>query len=134
MLLSTRLPAITKAGSLTDAIIGAIGGIMGGMGGFSGTIPALWCTVRGFDKNIQRVIIQNFNLVILTVTMITYVGSGIVTRPMIPAFVIVALAMTIPTLMGARLYVGISEAVFRKIILSLLTASGVTLLLSSLVH
>ncbi len=53
---------------------------------------------------------------------------------MIPTFMIVALAMTIPTLMGARLYIGISEAAFRKIILSLLTVSGVTLLLSSLIN
>ncbi len=132
MLLNKKLPAITKAGSLADAVIGGIGGIMSGMGGFAGTIPTLWCTIRGFDKNVQRVIIQNFNLVILVVTMIIYVGSGIVTKSMIPTFIIVALAMTIPTLIGAKLYIGISEATFRKIILSLLTVSGVTLLLSSL--
>jgi uncharacterized protein len=34
-------------------------------------------------------------------------------------------------LLGARLYVGISEAAFRQIVLGLLTLSGVALLVSS---
>ena len=88
--------------------------------------------MRGFNKNTQRTIIQNFNLAILTVTMITYVGSSIIVKEMIPTFIIIALSMMIPTLIGARLYTGINEAAFRKIILSLLTISGITLLSSSL--
>lgn len=39
--------------------------------------------------------------------------------------------MLIPSLLGARLYIGISEATFRKIVLSLLTATGIALLVSS---
>jgi hypothetical protein len=40
--------------------------------------------------------------------------------------------MLVPTLLGARLYIGISEARFRQIVLGLLTASGVALLASAL--
>jgi len=40
--------------------------------------------------------------------------------------------MLIPTLLGTRLYLGISDAAFRKIVLSLLTLSGIGLLASSL--
>ncbi|MNI33361.1 hypothetical protein D3C73_873080 [compost metagenome] len=40
--------------------------------------------------------------------------------------------MLVPTLLGAKLYVGISEARFRQIVLGLLTASGVAMLASSL--
>ncbi len=47
-------------------------------------------------------------------------------------FLVVAPAMLVPTLLGTRLYLGISEATFRKIVLILLTASGVALLASSL--
>lgn len=36
----------------------------------------------------------------------------------------------LPTLLGARLYIGITEARFRQIVLGLLTASGATLLAS----
>jgi len=66
------------------------------------------------------------------VTMATYVGSGLVSRQMLPYFAIVAPAMLVPTLLGARVYIGISEARFRQVVLSLLTASGIALLASSL--
>ena len=54
-----------------------------------------------------------------------------VTREMLPMFGIVLPAMLIPALIGARIYIGISEATFRSIVLSLLTVSGVALLASS---
>ncbi|MNT95850.1 hypothetical protein D3C72_2378140 [compost metagenome] len=58
-------------------------------------------------------------------------GKGIVTREMLPMFLVVAPAMLVPSLLGARLYLGISEVVFRKVVLALLTASGVALLATS---
>jgi uncharacterized membrane protein YfcA len=61
-----------------------------------------------------------------------YLARGLVTREMLPMFAIVAPAMLIPVLLGARLYAGISEAAFRQLVLSLLTASGVALLASGL--
>lgn len=132
MLLAGSLPKIRAGGQVADAVAGGLGGVMGGIGGFTGTIPTLWCTLRGFAKDEQRAIIQNFNLAALAVTMAVYVAKGIVTRDMLPMFAIVAPAMLVPTLLGARLYIGMSEAAFRKIVLGLLTASGVALLAASL--
>jgi uncharacterized membrane protein YfcA len=132
MLLSTRLPRITAGGRVAEGAVGLAGGVMGGLGGFTGVLPTLWCTLRGYEKDTQRSVIQNFNLSMLAVTMATYLGAGIVTREMLPLFAVVAPAMLVPTLLGARLYVGISEARFRQIVLGLLTASGVALLASSL--
>lgn len=132
MLMARRLPRVTAGGRWADAVAGATGGVMGGLGGFTGAVPTLWCTLRGFDKDAQRAIIQNFNLAALSVTMLTYLATGVVTRDMLPMFAIVAPAMLVPALLGARLYIGISEATFRKVVLSLLTASGVALLASSL--
>jgi len=37
----------------------------------------------------------------------------------------------VPVLLGARVYLGISDLAFRKVVLGLLTASGVALLASS---
>lgn len=132
MLLSRHLPRVTAGGRAADGVVGFAGGIMGGLGGFTGTLPTLWCTLRGYERDVQRSIVQNFNLSMLLVTMGTYVGSGIVTREMLPMFAIVAPAMLIPTLLGTRLYIGISDVRFRQIVLSLLTVSGVALLASSL--
>ncbi|MCU1720299.1 sulfite exporter TauE/SafE family protein [Pseudomonas sp. 5P_5.1_Bac1] len=131
MLMARRLPVISFGGRLANGGVGFAGGIMGGLGGFTGTLPTLWCTLRGYDRDTQRSIIQNFNLSMLLVTMATYLGTGIVTRDMWPMFAIVAPAMLIPSFLGTRLYFGISDAQFRQIVLSLLTASRVALLVSS---
>ncbi|AUL15078.1 sulfite exporter TauE/SafE family protein [Bordetella bronchiseptica] len=132
MLAVKYLPRITAGGRLADAVVGGLGGVMGGIGGFTGTLPTLWCTLRGFARDEQRSIIQNFNLGTLLVTMATYVGTGIVTADMLPLFGLVALAMLIPTVLGTRLYLGISDQAFRRIVLGLLTLSGVAMLASSL--
>jgi len=132
ILASRHLPRITAGGRLADGAVGLAGGILGGLGGFSGSLPTLWCTLRGFDKEAQRAVIQNFNLSMLLVTMGSYLAAGIVTRDMLPMFAVVAPAMLVPSLLGARVYVGLSEVRFRQVVLGMLTASGIALLASSL--
>lgn len=131
MLLAPSLPKVTAGGRVADAVAGAAGGMLGGLGGFTGVVPTLWCTLRGLPKDEQRAIIQNFNLAALLVTMAMYVAKGLVTREVLPLFAVVAPAMLVPTLLGGRLYRGISEARFRQLVLGLLTVSGVALLASS---
>ena len=132
MLLAKNLPKVTFGGRLADGTVGLAGGVMSGIGGFAGPVPTLWCTLRRFEKDTQRAVIQNFNLSMLSVTMITYLATGIVTRDMLPMFAVVAPAMLVPTLLGAKLYIGISEVRFRQIVLGLLAASGLAMLASSI--
>lgn len=132
MLAAPQLPKVTFGGRPADGIIGMIGGIMSGVGGLAGAIPTLWCSLRGMKKDDQRAVIQNFNLTTLALSMLTYLVTGVVTADMLPFFAIVAPAMLIPGLLGARLYLGISEAAFRVIVLGLLTVAGIALLASSL--
>jgi uncharacterized protein len=128
MFFAARLPRVTHGGRLADGLAGMAGGVMGGLGGFTGVVPTLWCQLRGFDKDVARAVIQNFNLSMLTITFATYLVTGIARREMLPLFAVVAPAMLIPSLLGARLYVGISDITFRKVVLGLLTLSGVAML------
>jgi hypothetical protein len=130
MFFASRLPRV-QGGPAGDALAGAAGGVMGGLGGFTGVVPTLWCSVRGFDKDRQRAIIQNFNLAMLVVTFASYIATGIVQASMLPLLAVVAPAMLIPSLLGARLYLGMSELTFRKVVLGLLAASGVAMLAAS---
>jgi uncharacterized protein len=134
MLFARHLPRITAGGAVADGAAGLLGGVCGGIGGFTGVVPTLWCTLRGMDKDKQRSIIQNFNMAALAFTMAGYIAAGKVTSAMLPMFAVVLVAMAIPVLLGARIYIGITEATFRKIVLTLLTASGVALLASALPH
>ncbi len=131
MLLSSHLPKIAWGGRLADSMVGLAGGFMGGIGGFTGVVPTLWCTLRGMEKDAQRAIIQNFNLAALAFTLLGYVASGAVTRDMWPLLPIVAIALLVPVLLGAKLYVGLSESAFRKLVLSLLSLSGLAMLVAA---
>jgi uncharacterized membrane protein YfcA len=132
MLLSSRLPHIHAGGRVADGLAGAVGGAMGPLGGFTGAVPTLWCTLRGFERDSQRAVIQNFNLTMLAVTMATYVAGGVVTRPMWPLMAVVAPSLLLPAWLGMKVYVGISPAAFRNLVLGLLTASGLAMLANSL--
>jgi uncharacterized protein len=131
MLMSDKLPPVRWGGRKADALIGGIGGTMAGIGGFGGVVPTLWCTLRQMPRDQQRAVIQNFNLAMQSVAFTLHVGSGNVQWNMVPLLALVAVAVLVPVLLGGKLYVGISELAFRKIVLGLLTASGVALLLAS---
>ena len=132
MLLAPRLPPIQRGGRGGDAIAGLFGGVMGGIGGFTGVAPALWCTLRGYDKEAHRAVLQNFNLAALSATFAALLFSGSVTRDMLPGFAIVAPALLLPSMLGARVYVGLSALAFRRVVLSLLTLSGLAMIGASI--
>jgi uncharacterized membrane protein YfcA len=131
MLVAERLPKVTRGGRVADAVAGAAGGVMGGLGGFTGVAPTLWCTLRGYEKDAQRAIIQNFNLAMLCVTFASYLATGILAASQLPLLAIVLPAMIVPSLLGARLYMRISPEIFRRLVLGLLTVSGAALVVSA---
>ena len=131
MLLSGRIPHIQRGGRWADAAAGMAGGVAGAIGGFTGPLPTLWCTLRGWDKDTLRGVIQNFNLVMLAVTFVSYVATGLITRAMLPQLGLVAAALLVPVLLGARLYAGISPEAFRRLVLVLLACTGAALLVKS---
>ena len=132
MLLSQRLPRIRAGGRWADAAIGLLGGVMGGIAGFSGVLPSLWVTLRGWDKELQRSVIQNFSLAALAVTLFSYIATGMATAPMLRQFAVVAPAMLLPALLGARIYRGLSPEAFRRVVLLLLSAAGLAMVVAAL--
>jgi len=132
MLFSQRLPRLTAGGPVADGVVGLGAGVLGGIGGFTGVLPTLWCTLRGMDKDLQRAVIQNFNLATLAITLAAYLATGVVTRAMWPMIAVVVPALMLPAMLGAKVYVGLSELAFRRIVLSLLTAAGMAMLAAAL--
>lgn len=132
MMVAQELPRFTRGGRVADGAVGLAGGVLGGLGGFTGVLPTLWCTLRGLDKDVQRGLIQNFNLAMLSVSMASYLAAGVVTAAMLPQLALVAPALLIPSLIGARVYIGLSPLAFRRVVLGVLTASGAAMLASSL--
>jgi uncharacterized membrane protein YfcA len=132
MLLAHRIPRLTAGGRGADALVGLCGGVMGGIGGFSGVLPSLWITLRGWDKDLQRSVIQNFSLVALAATLASYLVSGLATPDMWPKLAVVVPALLLPSLVGARIYHGLSPAAFRRVVLVLLTGAGAAMIAAAL--
>ncbi len=132
MLFSSRLPHLTVGGRVADGVAGAVGGLMGPLGGFTGAVPTLWCTLRGYERDSQRAVIQNFNLAMLSATLLAYLARGQVQPAMFPAMAVVLPALLVPALAGMRLYTRISPQAFRQIVLGLLTLSGLAMLANAL--
>ena len=131
MLLTRELPRIRGGGRIADGVAGLVGGIMGGIGGLTGPATTLWCTLRHWSRDAQRAVIQTFNLAMHTLTLTVYIMDGAVTAETGRMFAIVAPAMVVPCLIGARLYSRVTEIQFRRMVLGLLSLSGLGLLASS---
>jgi hypothetical protein len=81
MLLARDLPPLRHGGRAADTIAGLIGGVMGGLAGLTGPVPTLWCTLRRWDKDVQRSVFQSFRRLVLGLLLVSgcvLVGSSLV--------------------------------------------------------
>ena len=113
-------------------MIGFLGGILGGLGGFCGALPSAWLMLKQRPKAEQRYILRHFNFAIQLFTLSVYVAKGALTPAHLPYIVVLLLSVSLPALLGARVFYQISEQRFKQVVLSLLFSSGVFLTLSSL--
>ena len=98
----------------------------------TGAIPALWCILRAWERDTQRAVLQAFNIAMHVMTLTAYLVSGLLNAEAVRLFPILAVAVVIPVLLGARLYHAINDLTFRRIVLVLLVVSGVVLLASAI--
>ena len=59
-----------RAGPLSDACTGFLGGLTGGLAAFPGAFVTIWCGLKGWDKARQRGVYQPFILGMQPVTLI----------------------------------------------------------------
>jgi uncharacterized membrane protein YfcA len=133
MLFARDLPRVQWGGRWADTGVGWIGGVMSGLGGLSGPAPILWSTLRGWDRHIQRGVFQVFNISMQMVTLAAYFVSGTIPHAAWPLFAVIVPAMLVPTIAGFRLYRRVSDVMFRRVVLGLLTVSGAILIVTSVV-
>lgn len=122
----------TRGGHLGDGAAGFIGGVFGGVAGISGPAPTLWTTIRGWSKDVQRGVLQAFNLAMHTTTLILYAVSGRIPGDAIPMFIIIAPVLALPAVLGVMLFRRLHAVAFRRLILLLLVVSGLTMVTSSI--
>lgn len=123
--------AFRGGGRAADAAAGFTGGVLGGIGGMSGPIPTLWTTVRGWDKDLQRGVLQAFNIAMHVATLATYAATGAITGEALALFAWIAPTLALPAIAGVMLFRRLSPPTFRRVVLGLLGLSGATLVAGS---
>jgi uncharacterized membrane protein YfcA len=131
MLLRPKLPVVRLApltARFADGAVGWVSGIMGGFAMLHGTLPTIWCSLRGWDKRRARCVYQPYILITGIVIML-WVGLNVdidKSRLVAPLLVCVP-AMALGLWLGMRVFEVISEERFRRLVLWLILASGVSL-------
>lgn len=118
-------------GQAADGASGFVGGLLGGLAGISGPVPTLWTTLRGWDKDTQRGVLQAFNIAMHVTTLTVYGFSGTITQEALVMFAWITPALVIPAILGVLLFRRLNALAFRRLILCLLLISGITLVWGS---
>ena len=127
-LATPRLPRVSGGGRTADAIIGFFGGVLGGLGGYSGVLPAIWCQLRGWSKEVSRGVYQPF-IVMAHVVTIALIGVVALDRAGVVLFLLALPALMLGAFIGWRVYGRLDETRFRQMFAVFLVASGLVLVL-----
>lgn len=120
---------LAGAGAAGDTAVGFLNGVLAGLTGLAGILVTIWCGLRGWPKDVQRATFQPVAVVIFLMTAIWLGVKGAVTAETTSYFLIGLPFVIAGTWLGLKLFGRIDEAMFRKIVLGLLFASGALLLL-----
>jgi uncharacterized membrane protein YfcA len=117
----------------TDVGVGIVNGLIGGLTGLGGIAVTAWCQLRGGPKDAQRAIFQPVMFATFAMSAISFAAVGTYTTETIKLYV-----MALPLLIGGlwcglRMYGQLDDAGFRRVVLFLLLAAGLSLVAPSLV-
>ena len=126
---SLAKPALKPVGGgvPTDLGIGFFNGLLGGLTGLGGIIVTVWVQLRGWPKDVQRIVFQPVILAAQAMTAISLAFAGAYTAETIKLYLYGLPALAAGIWIGLKLYGKLDEAGFRKVILWLLLISGVSL-------
>ncbi len=131
MLMRPRIPVLHLRPAVARVADGAVGWVSGVLGGFAllqGTLPTIWCSLRGWDKRRSRYIYQPYILITGVLVMLC-VGTTVKfdKSALVLPLAVAAPAMALGLWVGTRVFEKISEELFRRLILWLILASGISL-------
>ena len=131
MLWRPQLPVVRLSAPrarVADGVVGWVSGMLGGFAMLHGTLPTIWCSLRGWDKQRSRCVYQPFILIsgILVMLCVGLTADFDKTQLLLPLAAALP-AMALGLWAGMRVFSVISEAHFRRLVLWLILASGISL-------
>ena len=112
-----------------NALIGFGGGLVGGLTAMPGAIPTIWCDIHGMPKIEQRGMVQPFIAAMQIFALALLLIQRDLSTKVLFDFAVSVPALVAGTGLGIVAFRGVNDALFRRIILSILLASGLMLIL-----
>jgi hypothetical protein len=123
-----KLPQAPGAGRAADAVIGILNGLVGGSTGLAGILVVIWSGLRGWPRDEQRAVFQPTGVATFLMTIAALGGGGMITSRTVQLFFAGLPALAVGTWLGWMLYGKLDEPAFRKVVLMLLSMSGIALI------
>jgi uncharacterized membrane protein YfcA len=129
-------PAIkpVQGGVPAELGVGVANGLIGGLTGLGGIAVTIWCQLRGGPKDAQRAVFQPVMFATFVMTALSLAAAGAYTPEAIKLYAFALPALAAGLWCGLSLYGKLDDAAFRRVILILLLASGVSLVVPSVMR
>ena len=124
------LPAFQRRTPVIDSLIGLTGGVLGGAAAVSGALPAIWVSLRPWSKAQSRAVLQPYNVVILSTTVLLLFFRGAYDQTALLALVVTVPTGLIAAQVGIAVFRRMSDTGFRRLLILLTLAMGVGILAS----
>jgi len=111
-----------------DCGIGFLNGVLGGITGLAGILVVIWCTLRGWSRDVQRAVFQPVGVATFAMVALWLGAKGAISADAVKLFLIGLPVLLAGTWLGLKLYGKLDEASFRRIVLVLLAVSGLLLI------
>jgi len=119
---------LERVNTAMDIGVGFLSGVLGALSGFAGILIVIWCTMRGWPRDIQRGVFQPAAVALLAMCALALGVTGSIALDTVQLFLIGLPALLAGTWAGFKLYGLLDEAGFRRVVLILLLVSGVPLI------
>ena len=128
----SNLPIWHNAPSWMDRIIGFIGGILGGSTGLSGAAVTIWLSMQPYSKHETRAVLQPYNVAVLGLSIVMLAINGAYNSQIFIYLAIILPAGMVASQAGIWLFKRMETQQFRRLLIFMMLASGLILLLRSL--
>jgi uncharacterized protein len=118
------------AGTTSEALVGLTGGLTVGLVGTSAVVPALWCAWRGLGKEHQRAIMQPYILVMQLASLASLTLWGSLNGSLLNHYAVVLAPLLLGVGVGVACFHLCSSAIVTRAVLSLVSLTGIALLLA----
>jgi uncharacterized membrane protein YfcA len=123
-----------KGSMPTEVGVGVANGLIGGLTGLGGIAVTMWCQLGGGPKDSQRAIFQPVMFATFVMTAISLAFAGAYTLEAVKLYALALPALIVGLWSGLNLYGKLNDAAFRRVILVLLLAAGVSLIAPAMVR